>query len=83
MSVWAEGPLVPSWPPPPKPHRYCGECTRLDEERIYCESIQDGSGVTDARVLLRRHLAAAHGHTGRPAPLQAPVSGLPRAARRG
>lgn len=61
MSVWAEGPLVPGWPTPPKPVRFCGECARLDEQLARAESTQDDSGVTDARVLLRRHLAAAHG----------------------
>ncbi|MEV4944575.1 hypothetical protein [Streptomyces sp. NPDC053755] len=45
---------------PPVPVSGCGECAELAESRTAARLRCDWSAETDANVLLRRHLGAAH-----------------------
>ncbi|WP_424214023.1 hypothetical protein ACN20G_19190 [Streptomyces sp. BI20] len=46
--------------PAPRPVVGCGECAGFEARRVVAARGFDHSAVTDARVLLRRHLDAAH-----------------------
>ncbi|WP_416970512.1 hypothetical protein [Streptomyces sp. 4F14] len=46
--------------PEPSPVPGCAECLSLGTARRNARSTHDYSAVTDANVLLRRHLAEAH-----------------------
>lgn len=48
------------WPTDPVPVPGCGDCTALAADLAAARDRQDPAGISDARVLLRRHLTAAH-----------------------
>lgn len=53
-------PQLDGWPAPPVPVEGCDECAALDKQRADAVEARDEPAETDARVLLRRHLRAAH-----------------------
>lgn len=48
------------WPDIPAPVEGCTECDRLTELRTGAQVRRDGTRVTDANVLMRRHQEQTH-----------------------
>lgn len=61
MSVTQQVDDWPGWPDPPVPAPDCSDCGRLYGQWMRAAADRNGARVSDARVLLRRHLGAEHG----------------------